>query len=51
MAGYVQDFSRALNNTDLTKLNDVDHLEQAGFYIPKDMDILDVFNNPNNLKF
>ena len=49
MAGYTQDLNRAINNIDLTKMDDISHLEQAGFYVPDNVDILDVFNN--GLKF
>lgn len=49
MAGYMQDFNRAINNTDLTKIDDIAHLEQAGFYVPENIDVIDVFNN--GLKF
>ena len=49
MAGYVQDINRAISNTDLTKMDDISHLEQAGFYVPDNVNIVDVFNN--GLKF
>ena len=52
MAGYIQDFNRAVRNVDLSKMNDVTHMEQAGFYMPIDVDnVLDVFNNGGTLKF
>ncbi len=48
MAGYMQDFNRAVSNTDLTRMDDIKHMEQAGFVLPQDLNVLDVFNN---LKF
>lgn len=48
MAGFAQDFNRAVQNVDITKMNDVKHMENAGFYDPSGMNVLDVFNG---LKF
>ena len=48
MAGFAQDFNRAVQNVDITKMNDVKHMENAGFYDPSGMSVLDVFNG---LKF
>lgn len=48
MAGYIQDFNRAAKAVDLTKMNDMEHLQQAGFSISPDVNVIDVFNN---LKF
>lgn len=45
VAGFSQDFSRAVNNVDVTKMHDIRHMEQAGFYVPEDMNFLDAFNN------
>lgn len=51
MAGFVQDFNRAVQNVDFTKMDDISHMEQAGFYLPEGMNVLDVFNNTQGLKF
>ena len=51
MAGFVQDFNRAVQNVDFTKMDDINHMEQAGFYLPEGMNVLDVFNNTQGLKF
>ena len=48
MAGFAQDFNRAVQNVDITKMNDVKHMENVGFYDPSGMSVLDVFNG---LKF
>ena len=45
VAGFSQDFSRAVNSVDITKMHDLKHMEQAGFYVPNDMNFLDAFNN------